>query len=132
MHFLVEDGSEEDKAPVPTQQPSSSAGDTVDQLFVLPGPHAGEDTADSADDTASAVDSVEEDDVPDILADTTDLLNVDGAGGRDVNYDVLDSGDEAAKDDVVTDTESNAGEWPSHVSAGGEIPSGPGPRRDGY
>ncbi|OWZ00677.1 hypothetical protein PHMEG_00028081 [Phytophthora megakarya] len=53
----------------------------------------------------------------DALADTTDSLNVDVDGGRDANYDALDSGDEAAKDDVVTDAESEVDDWPSDASA---------------
>ncbi|KAG6622858.1 uncharacterized protein IUM83_09217 [Phytophthora cinnamomi] len=43
----------------------------------------------------------------DPLANTTDILNVVAGGGGDVDYDALEAGDEAAKDDVVTDAESN-------------------------
>ncbi|KAG2776068.1 hypothetical protein PC116_g21295 [Phytophthora cactorum] len=40
------------------------------------------------------------------LGNTTDNLNMDDPEGREADYDVLDSGDDARKNDVVTDTES--------------------------
>ncbi|KAG6620894.1 uncharacterized protein IUM83_11685 [Phytophthora cinnamomi] len=61
----------------------------------------------------------------DPLADTTDILNVDAAGGRDVDYNALKSGDEAAQDDVVTDAECDRDEWPSDASAMGESEANP-------
>lgn len=64
----------------------------------------------------------------DILAETTDRLNVDAPGGRDPNYDALESGDEAARDDVVTDTQSDCSGWVSNASAADG--SEPDPERD--
>ncbi|KAG6943822.1 hypothetical protein JG688_00017413, partial [Phytophthora aleatoria] len=43
----------------------------------------------------------------DVLADTDDNLNVSMMGQDNVEYGMLDSGDEDAKEDVVSDTESD-------------------------
>ncbi|ETN07654.1 hypothetical protein PPTG_12996 [Phytophthora nicotianae INRA-310] len=59
---------------------------------------------------------------------TTDLLNVDAPGGRDPNYDALESGDEAARDDVVTDIQFDCSGWVSNGSAADG--SEPDPERD--
>ncbi|KAG2959770.1 hypothetical protein PC118_g22849 [Phytophthora cactorum] len=42
-----------------------------------------------------------------VLADTDDNLNVSVMGQDNVEYGMLDSGDEDAKEDVVSDTESD-------------------------
>ncbi|ETM44205.1 hypothetical protein, variant [Phytophthora nicotianae] len=59
---------------------------------------------------------------------TTDLLNVDAPGGRDPNYDALESGDEAARDDVVIDIQFDCSGWVSNGSAADG--SEPDPERD--
>ncbi|KAG2764899.1 hypothetical protein JG687_00001950 [Phytophthora cactorum] len=69
-----------------------------------------EDGADSDNEGGSIADLVEEYE-PDLLADTTDNVNVDDHEGREADHDALNSGDDAAKVDVVTDTESEEDDW---------------------
>ncbi|OWZ04885.1 hypothetical protein PHMEG_00023136 [Phytophthora megakarya] len=63
--------------------------------------------------------------LPTITLPLSNRLNVDADGGRGAHYDALDSGDEAVKDDVVTDAESEVDDWPSDASAVDESDSDP-------
>ncbi|KAG1693122.1 hypothetical protein DVH05_023902 [Phytophthora capsici] len=104
---------DEEKAPVPVAEPVTQV---VPQTpIVLPGPHGGDKKMLNRG-------------TRDILAEITDRLNVDAPGGREPNYDALKSGDEAARDAVVTDIQSGCSGWVSNASAADG--SEPSPERD--
>ncbi|KAJ8561922.1 hypothetical protein ON010_g7758 [Phytophthora cinnamomi] len=117
--------SEEVKVPAPALHPSTHPHDNVCGFRRASRTPRWRRCCRFGDKNASAVESAEVGDVPDPLADTTDILNVDAAGGRDVDYNALKSGDEAAQDDVVTDAECDRDEWPSDASAMGESEANP-------
>ncbi|KAG6970213.1 hypothetical protein JG688_00004979, partial [Phytophthora aleatoria] len=87
--------SDEEKAPVPSAPVASATGNTVPQPAMPVGRQA---------QAYAYLKNVLA--LSDLLADTTDNLNVDDHEGREADYDALDFRDDAAKDDVVTDTES--------------------------
>ncbi|KAJ8558676.1 hypothetical protein ON010_g8775 [Phytophthora cinnamomi] len=111
--------SEEDKAPAPALHPSMHVCDNVRESVVLTGHHGGEDTAELRARTVLLSNRLRKTMYQTHLL-TTDILNVDAGGGRDIGYGALGSVDEAANDDVVTDADSNHDEWLSDVRAMGE------------